>query len=81
MKYDVRTYGDEILRQAANSVEKVTDSIRRLAADMLETMRSRKGVGLAAQQIGRTEAICVVDLPELSANLLELKHIPVSISR
>ena len=35
--------------------------MRALARDMLETMYACNGLGLAAEQIGRTEAICVVD--------------------
>ena len=30
---------------------------------MLETMHAAKGVGLAAEQIGRTESVCVIDIP------------------
>ena len=34
-----------------------------MARDMIKTMRAENGVGLAAEQIGRTEALCVVDIP------------------
>ncbi len=42
----------DILRHKADRVEKVTPEIRRLAADMIETMYAAEGVGLAANQIG-----------------------------
>lgn len=63
MTQTVHTYGDAILREKARPVEKVTDEIRALAKDMIETMHAERGVGLAAEQVNRTESICVVDLP------------------
>jgi peptide deformylase len=45
-------------------VTEVTDALRQLAVEMLETMAKSKGVGLAAQQVGRTERLCVIDIPE-----------------
>lgn len=62
MKYRVLTYGSDILREKSEPVKKVTDEIRQLAKDMLGTMYASNGVGLAAEQIGRTEAICVLDV-------------------
>jgi peptide deformylase len=64
MQYDIRIYGDPVLREKARRIERVDDDLRKLAADMIETMRAREGVGLAAQQIGETRAICVVEVPE-----------------
>ncbi len=55
-------YGKKVLRQKARRVGKVTDEIRHLADDMLETMYVNDGIGLAAEQVGRCEAICVVDI-------------------
>ena len=59
----VVTYGNEILRQKAVPIAQITDDIRQLASDMLESMYAAKGVGLAAEQVGRTESICVIDVP------------------
>lgn len=42
-----------MLGRVAARVPKVDDSVRRLANDMRETMRSASGVGLAAPQVGR----------------------------
>lgn len=61
MKYEILKYGKRLLRQKAVNVGKVTADIRQLADDMLETMYANQGVGLAAEQIGRTESICVID--------------------
>jgi peptide deformylase len=55
-------YGNDALRKKSNPVPEVTDDIRELARDLLETMYAENGAGLAAQQIGRTEAVCVVDV-------------------
>ncbi|MFT5239890.1 MAG: peptide deformylase [Candidatus Promineifilaceae bacterium] len=62
MKYDIVSYGHPCLREKARPIAQVDDAIRQLAVDMLETMRAYNGIGLAAEQIARTEAICVVDL-------------------
>ena len=63
MIYDVVKFGQGVLREKARPVAEVTDEIKKLAADMLETMYAASGVGLAAEQIGRTERLCVIDVP------------------
>ena len=47
-------YGTPVLRQKGARIESITPTIQKLAADMLETMYSYKGVGLAAQQPPRS---------------------------
>jgi peptide deformylase len=59
----VVTYGNEVLKQKAVPVACVTDDVRRLASDMLESMYAARGVGLAAEQVGRPECVCVIDVP------------------
>ena len=54
--------GQETLRTPANRIVKVDDSIRKLAKDMLITMYSAKGIGLAAPQVGIQKRILVIDL-------------------
>ena len=44
--------GDEILRKQCREVSEVTDRIKMIMEDMLETMRSQFGVGIAAPQVG-----------------------------
>ena len=46
------TEGDDILRKHGREVSEVTDRIRETMQDMLETMRSEQGVGIAAPQVG-----------------------------
>ena len=64
MNYDIIIYGDPILRQKAKPVEKTDDDIKKLSQDMLEAMYEKNGLGLAAEQIGRTEAISVIDVQQ-----------------
>lgn len=56
--------GDEILTKKCKPVTKVTDRIKVLCEDMLETMREADGVGLAAPQVGVMKRIFVCR-PEL----------------
>jgi peptide deformylase len=48
----IRLFGDPVLRERAREVEIFDDALRKLADDMLETMRAAAGVGLAANQVG-----------------------------
>jgi peptide deformylase len=58
----IRKYGDPILRKKTIKVDAFDASIQQVAADMIETMQAAKGIGLAANQIGLTHALCVVDV-------------------
>jgi peptide deformylase len=53
---------DSKLRLVSAPVGPVTDEIRTLAADMLETMYAAPGIGLAAIQIGVPKRLIVIDL-------------------
>ena len=55
-------YGTPVLRKKGARIEAVTPEIKTLIKDMLETMYAHKGVGLAAQQIGRAIQLTVVDV-------------------
>lgn len=55
-------YGDNVLRQKVKDIEKITPEIKKLAQDMLDTMYSAPGVGLAAPQVGISLNICVIDI-------------------
>ena len=56
----VRRYGDPVLRRRAAPVEGVTPEIRRLMADMVDTMYDEVGIGLAAPQVGVSLRLMVV---------------------
>lgn len=59
MILDIVKLGEDILRQKAEPIEQVTDEIRTLAEDMLETMEASDGVGLAGPQVGKKLRIFV----------------------
>ncbi|MDF7806569.1 peptide deformylase [Pontiellaceae bacterium B12219] len=63
MSLPICTYGNPILRKKAIEVTTVNDDIKALAKEMFETMYAEQGVGLAAEQVGRTERMFVVDIP------------------
>lgn len=54
-------YGDKRLRTAAEPVAAVTETVRMIWDDMVETMDAMPGVGLAAPQIGIMLRLAVVD--------------------
>ena len=58
---DVLHFPDPRLRRRAEPIEKITDELRQLAADMLETMYDEPGIGLAAPQIGAAIRLIVMD--------------------
>ena len=59
---EIHTLGNKVLRQPARRISKVDDSVRDLAKDMLRSMYSAKGIGLAAPQIGIHKQLLVIDL-------------------
>jgi peptide deformylase len=58
---DVLQFPDPRLRRRSEPIEKITDELRQLAADMLETMYDEPGIGLAAPQVGVPLRLVVVD--------------------
>ncbi len=55
---------DPRLRQISSPVEKVDAEVRKLIADMFETMYDAPGIGLAAVQVGVPKRVLVMDLQE-----------------
>lgn len=60
-KLEIKIYPDPVLLKKARQVEKVGDDERRLAYNMIETMRLASGVGLAAPQVGISRRMIVVE--------------------
>jgi peptide deformylase len=66
MVLEIVKYGTPVLRQKGARVEAITPDIKRLIADMFETMYSARGIGLAAQQVGRALQVTVLDVREVT---------------
>ena len=62
MLLNIVLYGDPVLRVKCRPITEVTQEIRDLAANMLETMYDARGVGLAAPQVGIPLQIAVIDV-------------------
>src|SRR5260370_34152807 len=62
MLLTVVKYGTPVLRQKGERIETVTPTIKKLIADMLETMYAHKGIGLAAQQVDLALQLTVIDV-------------------
>ncbi len=60
----IRVVPDPILRQKSKRVSSIDGSIHKLIGDMVETMHSVSGVGLAAPQVGIPLRVFVIGLPE-----------------
>jgi len=75
-------YGEPVLRKKGAHIESVTPEIKKLIADMFETMHAYKGVGLAAQQIGHAVQLTVIDVRGVTdrPSSLEIKGEPVDVA-
>lgn len=61
---DILHFPDPRLRTIAQPVEQVDDAIRKLVADMFETMYAAPGIGLAATQVNVDKRVIVIDVSE-----------------
>jgi peptide deformylase len=57
-------FGEPILEQKAKRVRSFDKDLKKLADDMLETMRKSCGVGLAAPQVGVPIRLTVIEVPD-----------------
>lgn len=58
---DIHILGSPVLRHRAEEVEIVDDEVRALVEDMFDTMAAANGVGLAANQVGVTRRVAVIN--------------------
>jgi peptide deformylase len=63
-KLAILEYPDPRLRNKAQPIEEVDDAVRKLVADMLETMYAARGVGLAASQVDVHRRLIVLDVSD-----------------
>lgn len=73
MNLPILQYGNPMLRAKGKRVDKIDNRIRALASDMLETMHSANGIGLAAQQIGEALQLTVLDVAQVEDRPSTLK--------
>lgn len=64
MVLDIVIYGDPVLREKCPRAGEITDEMRTLADNMVETMVAAEGVGLAAPQVGVALQLAVVDVTD-----------------
>lgn len=64
MVLEIVQYGHPVLRKKCRKVEEVTEEVKTLAENMVETMRDANGVGLAAPQVGIDSRLAVVEIPD-----------------
>jgi peptide deformylase len=63
-QYDIRVFGDPVLRTPTTRVTEIDGALKQLVDDMLETMYAAPGVGLAAPQVGVQKRFFVYDVGE-----------------
>ena len=61
---NIREMGDHVLNKKCREVTQITDNVKVLIEDMLDTMYETGGVGLAAPQVGILKRIVVIDVSE-----------------
>lgn len=67
---EIRLFGDPVLNSVADPVTVYDARLRRLVADMLETMDNAGGVGLAGNQVGVTKRVFVFDCQGLRGHII-----------
>ncbi|HEV2209746.1 MAG TPA: peptide deformylase [Verrucomicrobiae bacterium] len=82
MVLPVVKYGTPVLRKKGAAVESITPTVKKLIADMFETMYAFKGIGLAAQQVGVPIQLTVLDVRGVTdrPSAAELRGEPVDVA-
>jgi peptide deformylase len=62
MIYPIVKFGNPVLDKLADPVTAFGDELKKLVADMFESMYAARGVGLAAPQIGISQRLAVIDV-------------------
>ncbi len=60
----IEMLGSSVLRRKADEIGEIDDDLRRLIADMFDTMYAAEGIGLAGPQVGVSRRVVVVDLKD-----------------
>jgi len=75
---NIRIFGDPILRERASEVTVFDDALRRLADDLLATMRDAAGAGLAATQVGVLKRLFTWETPDAHGAVVNPDVVEVS---
>jgi len=59
---EIKKYPERVLKEKTTRVADINGDIQRLIDDMIETMYAAKGVGIAANQVGVSKRLCVIDV-------------------
>ena len=71
MAYEIRTYGDPVLKSQASAITEINGKVARLIDDMFDTLYdSDSGLALAAPQIGVQKQIVVWDIDDHAMALI-----------
>jgi peptide deformylase len=83
MLLDIVKYGHPVLRERGARVKELTPDIKQLISDMFETMYDSKGIGLAAQQVGKALQVTVIDVRGITdrPSTLHLDGLPADVDR
>ena len=82
MRREILVYPDPFLARKAAPVGAVNDRIRDLVRDMFETMYAAEGIGLAANQIGVSKRVVVLDVSPVDETIAPLAVVnPEIVSR
>jgi len=82
MVLEIVKYGHPVLRKKGERIDGITPEIKKLIADMFETMEENHGVGLAAQQVGVAKQLTVIDVRAVTdrPSTLELNGQPADVA-
>ncbi|WDE96131.1 peptide deformylase [Lentisphaera profundi] len=58
---EVKKFGNPVLRKIAEPITEISDEIRELVEEMVDTMYEENGIGLAAPQVGQSIRLFVID--------------------
>jgi peptide deformylase len=75
---DLHLLGSPVLREQSKPVVTVDDEVRRFVADLFETMSAAKGVGLAANQVGVTRRVAVIEADDQKLVLINPRILEAS---